>query len=107
VTIGAIFFFGFNLWQLGFAVAAFFGNLILTSWTIGLLASGMVLKKVWARKARLEPHLSFAAARLRILPRCHPAGVAAVDLACPAARPTSLKAYERLCFTRCLTVEPC
>jgi ABC-2 type transport system permease protein len=45
VTIGAIFFFGFNLWQLGFAVAAFFGNLILTSWTIGLLASGMVLKK--------------------------------------------------------------
>ena len=45
VTIGAIFFFGFNLWQLGFAVAAFFGNLILTSWTIGLVASGMVLKK--------------------------------------------------------------
>ena len=45
VTIGAIFFFGFNLWQLGFGVAAFFGNLILTSWTIGLVASGLVLKK--------------------------------------------------------------
>ncbi len=45
VTIMAIFFFGFNLWQLGFAVAVFFLNLILTSWSIGLVASGMVLKK--------------------------------------------------------------
>jgi ABC-2 type transport system permease protein len=45
VTIMAIFFFGFNFWALGFAVAAFFFNLILTSWSIGLLASGLVLKK--------------------------------------------------------------
>ena len=45
VTIMAIVFFGFNFWQLGFAVAAFFGNLILTSWSIGLIASGMVLRK--------------------------------------------------------------
>ena len=45
VTILAILFFGFNLWHLGFAVAAFFLNLILTSWSIGLIASGLVLKK--------------------------------------------------------------
>ena len=45
VTIMAIVFFGFNFWQLGFAAAAFFANLILTSWSIGLIASGMVLKK--------------------------------------------------------------
>jgi ABC-2 type transport system permease protein len=45
VTLMAIWFFGFNLWQLGFAVAAFFLNLILTSWSIGLVASGLVLRK--------------------------------------------------------------
>ena len=45
VSLMAIAFFGFNLWALGLAVAAFFLNLILTSWSIGLVASGMVLKK--------------------------------------------------------------
>src|SRR6185295_2053684 len=45
VTIMAMIFFGFNFWGLGFALAAFFLNLILTSWSIGLVASGMVLKK--------------------------------------------------------------
>jgi ABC-2 type transport system permease protein len=45
VTIMAIIFFGFNFWGLGFAVGAFFLNLILTSWSIGLIASGMVMKK--------------------------------------------------------------
>jgi ABC-2 type transport system permease protein len=45
VTGMAIVFFGFNFWQLGFAAAAFFANLILTSWSIGLISSGLVLKK--------------------------------------------------------------
>jgi ABC-2 type transport system permease protein len=45
VTFLAMLFFGFNFWQLGFAAAAFFGNLIVTSWAIGLISSGMVLKK--------------------------------------------------------------
>ena len=45
VTIMAIIFFGFNFWALGLAVPAFFFNLILTSWSIGLLASGLVLRK--------------------------------------------------------------
>lgn len=45
VTIMAMLFFGFNLWRLGFAVPVFFGNLILTSWSIGLVSSGLLLKK--------------------------------------------------------------
>lgn len=45
VSFMAIAFFGFNLWALGLAVAAFFANLILTSWSIGLIASGLILKK--------------------------------------------------------------
>lgn len=45
VTGLAILFFGFNFWGLGFAVGAFFANLIITSWSIGLIACGLVLKK--------------------------------------------------------------
>jgi ABC-2 type transport system permease protein len=44
VTILAIVFFGFNLWALGFALAAFFVNLILTSWSIGIFVSGVLLR---------------------------------------------------------------
>ena len=45
VSLMAIAFFGFNLWALGLAVAAFFANLIVTSWSIGLVACGMILRK--------------------------------------------------------------
>ena len=44
VTFLAIAFFGFNLWALGFALAAFFVNLILTSWSIGIFVSGVLLR---------------------------------------------------------------
>ncbi len=44
VTFLAMLFFGFNLYGLGFALAAFFANLILTSWAIGILVSGLVLR---------------------------------------------------------------
>ena len=44
VTILAIWFFGFNLWGLGFALAAFFLNLLLTAWAVGILVSGLVLR---------------------------------------------------------------
>ncbi len=44
VTGLAFLFFGFNLWALGLAVAAFFVNLVLTSWSIGLFVSGLVLR---------------------------------------------------------------
>ena len=44
VTLLALAFFGFNLYGMGFALAAFFLNLILTSWAIGILVSGLILR---------------------------------------------------------------
>ena len=44
VTFLALWFFGFNLWGLGFGLVAFFVNLALTSWAIGLVVSGLVLR---------------------------------------------------------------
>ena len=44
VSFLAMLFFGFNLYGLGLALAAFFGNLILTSWSVGILVSGLVLR---------------------------------------------------------------
>jgi ABC-2 type transport system permease protein len=44
VTLLAISFFGFNLYGLGFALAAFFLNLILTSWSVGVFVSGVVMR---------------------------------------------------------------
>jgi len=44
VTILAIWFFGFNLWALGIAVAAFFVVLALFAWSIGLFVCGMLLR---------------------------------------------------------------
>ncbi len=44
VTGLAVLFFGFNLWGLGFALAAFFANLVLTSWSVGLIVSGILLR---------------------------------------------------------------
>jgi ABC-2 type transport system permease protein len=44
VSLLAIAFFGFNLWGLGLALAAFFVNLILTSWSIGIFVTGLLLR---------------------------------------------------------------
>ena len=44
VSLLAIGFFGFNVWSMGLALAAFFVNLILTSWAIGIFVSGLVLR---------------------------------------------------------------
>lgn len=44
VSLLAIAFFGFNLYALGFALVAFFINLILTSWAVGIFVSGLVLR---------------------------------------------------------------
>jgi ABC-2 type transport system permease protein len=44
VSLLAIAFFGFNLWGLGLALAAFFANLILTSWAIGIFVAGLLLR---------------------------------------------------------------
>ena len=45
VTVLAIWFFGFNLWGLGLALGVFFANLILTSWSVGLLVCGLLLRQ--------------------------------------------------------------
>jgi ABC-2 type transport system permease protein len=44
VTLLALGFFGFNLYGMGFALAAFFLNLILTSWSVGVFVSGVVMR---------------------------------------------------------------
>lgn len=44
VTLMAIAFFGFNLYAMGLALAAFFCNLIFTSWSVGIAVSGLVLR---------------------------------------------------------------
>ena len=44
VTLLAFLFFGFNLYALGFALVAFFINLMLTSWAVGIFVSGLVLR---------------------------------------------------------------
>src|SRR5438270_370962 len=44
VSLLAIAFFGFNLYGLGLALAAFFVNLTLTSWSVGIVVSGLVLR---------------------------------------------------------------
>jgi len=44
VSLLAIWFFGFNLWGLGLALGAFFANLVLAGWGLGLFVSGLVLR---------------------------------------------------------------
>jgi ABC-2 type transport system permease protein len=44
VSLLAIVFFDFNLWGLGLALAVFFMNLLLTSWAVGILVSGILLR---------------------------------------------------------------
>ncbi len=62
VTILAIWFFGFNLWALGLAFAAFFAILIVFAWAIGLLVSGIILRHglgaeslVWSLMFVIQP----------------------------------------------------
>src|SRR2546430_16064184 len=43
VTFLAMAFFGFNVYALGLALAAFFVNLILTSWAVGIVVAGVLL----------------------------------------------------------------
>jgi ABC-2 type transport system permease protein len=44
VSLLAIAFFGFNLWGLGLALAAFFANLMFTAWAIGIFVAGLLLR---------------------------------------------------------------
>jgi len=44
VAVAAFFIFDFNLLSLGMALAAFFWVLVLTSWALGLVAAGVILR---------------------------------------------------------------
>jgi len=44
VAIAAYFIFGFNLLDLGLPLAAFFAVLVLTSWSLGLISAGVILR---------------------------------------------------------------
>jgi ABC-2 type transport system permease protein len=44
VTFLAMGFFGFNVYGLGISLAAFFLNLILTSWAVGIVVAGLLLR---------------------------------------------------------------
>jgi ABC-2 type transport system permease protein len=44
MTLLAMFLFGFNLYNIGFPLIAFFCNLIFTSWSVGIFVSGLVLR---------------------------------------------------------------
>jgi ABC-2 type transport system permease protein len=44
MTLLAVAFFGFNFYGLGIALVVFFCNLIFTSWSFGLVSSGLVLR---------------------------------------------------------------
>jgi ABC-2 type transport system permease protein len=44
MTLLALFFFDFNFYSIGLPLIAFFCNLIFTSWSVGIFASGLVLR---------------------------------------------------------------
>lgn len=44
VTFLARWFFGYDFWALGVAIPLFFANLILTSWSVGLVVCGLILR---------------------------------------------------------------
>jgi len=44
VTLLALLLFGFNIYELGLPLIAFFINLIFTSWSVGLVVSGLILR---------------------------------------------------------------
>lgn len=63
-TLMPIAFFGFNLWHLGIALAAFFSVLIFFAWSLGLFISGILLRYglgaenlVWSLTCRTAPWL--------------------------------------------------
>ena len=79
VTFLAIAFFGFNVYSLGLALAAFFMNLILTSWAVGIVVSGVAAQRDGGGVARLDLDVRADAAHLRLLSRECAAGLAAGD----------------------------
>jgi ABC-2 type transport system permease protein len=62
MTLLALFFFDFNFFAIGLPLIAFFCNLIFTSWSVGIIVSGLVLRNglgaesiVWTLMFALMP----------------------------------------------------
>ena len=78
VAAAAYFIFGFNLLDLGLALAAFFALLVMTSWSLGLIAAGVILRYgLGAEEFAWSLAFILLAAFLRLLPGGGAAGVAA------------------------------
>jgi ABC-2 type transport system permease protein len=73
-TLLAIWFFGFSLYSLGFALVAFFAVLIGFGWSIGLFVSGLVLRYGLGA----ESYLRIGAALRSLLSNDHPARLGAI-----------------------------
>ena len=62
ITVLALVFFGYNFLSLGFGLAAFFANLLLTGWALAIFTSGIILRNglgaeglVWAGMFLIMP----------------------------------------------------
>ena len=107
VAVAAYFFFGFNLLDLGPALVAFFALLVLTSWSLGLLSAGVILRYglgaeelAWSLAFILLP-LSASITRCR----CFPTGSSRLRSLC--RRPMCSRACARSCCTACSTRMSC
>ena len=96
VAIAAYFIFGFNLLDLGLPLVAFFAVLVLTSWSLGLISAGVIL-----RYGLGAEELAWSLAFL-LLPLCcvyYPVSVLPdwlqVDCACACRPPMCSKACAR------------
>ena len=99
VATAAYFIFGFNLLDLGLPLVAFFAVLVLTSWSLGLISAGVIL-----RYGLGAEELAWSLAFL-LLPLCcvyYPASVLPNWLQVVALlhRPTCSRACARSCCTK-------
>ena len=89
-------FFDFNLWGMGLALAVFFMNLLLTSWAVGIVVSGILLRHgLGAENLAWGIMFLMLPLDLRLLPgrRCCPPGCRWSPGCC--RRPTCSRACGR------------
>ena len=106
VTLVALWLFNFNLYGLGFALAAFFANLIFTRWAVGHPCVGIGPAQRHGRgRSCLDHHVPPAAADLRLLSGGDPAGLAA-DGRLGAAADLCVRGHARAADRSCLPRRP-
>ena len=100
VALLAYLFFGFNVLSLGFAFAAFFANLVIMSWSLGLISHRRRAALGPGRgELRLADRVRVPAAVLRLL-----SGLDAARAGCSRLRwRCRLPTYSRACAPSCST----